>query len=82
MLGKRPVIIHYCIMFYSLYYRVGQTHVTRRTQAHWTMKSELPTQQGFLLWGNRVIVPPSLQQKILQKLLDSDVQISLMKSLG
>ena len=49
---------------------------------YWMRKFELSTQQGCLLWGNRVIVPPSLQQKVLQQLHDSHVGISRMKSLG
>ena len=48
----------------------------------WSRQLELSVQQGCLLWGNRVVVPPSLRQKILQKLHDSHLGISRMKSLG
>ena len=49
---------------------------------HWTRKFELFSQQGCVLWGNRVIIPPSLQQKVIQQLNDSHVGVSHMKSLG
>ena len=28
-------------------------------------RNELTTQQGCILWGTRVVVPPSLQEKVL-----------------
>ena len=48
----------------------------------WSKQLELSAQQGCLLWGNRVVVPPLLRQKILQQLHDSHLGISRMKSLG
>jgi len=47
-----------------------------------TKRNELSTQQGCILWGVRVIVPPSLQKKVLQELHDIHPGISRMKALA
>ena len=47
-----------------------------------TRKEELSTRHGCLLWGARVIVPPSLQEKLLQELHDTHPGISQMKALA
>ena len=47
-----------------------------------TRKDELSTRRGCLIWGARVIVPPSLQQRVLQDLLDTHPGISRMKALA
>ena len=47
-----------------------------------TKRDELSTQQGCILWGARVIVPPSLQEKVLQELHDTHPGISRMKALA
>ena len=47
-----------------------------------TKQDELSTQQGCVLWGTRVIVPPSLQEKVLQGLHDTHPGISRMNSLA
>ena len=47
-----------------------------------TRKDELSTRRGCLIWGARVIVPPSLQQRVLQELLDTHPGISRMKALA
>ena len=41
-----------------------------------TRQDELSTQQVCVLWGARVIVPPSLQDNVLQKLHDTHPGIS------
>ena len=47
-----------------------------------TRQDELSTRHGCLLWGARVIVPPSLQEKVLQELHDTHPGISRMKALA
>ena len=47
-----------------------------------TRQEELSTRHGCLLWGARVIVPPSLQEKLLQELHDTHPGISQMKALA
>ena len=47
-----------------------------------TKRDELSTRQGCILWGARVIVPPSLQEKVLQELHDTHPGISRMKALA
>ena len=45
-------------------------------------RDELTTQQGCILWGTRVVVPPSLQEKVLQELHDNHPGMSRMKALA
>ena len=47
-----------------------------------TRQDELSTRHGCLLWGARVIVPPSFQEKVLQELHDTHPGISRMKALA
>ena len=47
-----------------------------------TRQDELSTRQGCLLWGALVIVPPSLQEKVLQELHETHPGISRMKALA
>ena len=47
-----------------------------------TRQDELNTRHGCLLWGARVIVPPSLQAKVLQELRNTHPVISRMKALA
>ena len=49
---------------------------------YWLRRLELSAQGGCLIWGNRVVVPPSLRQRILLQLHDTHMGISRMKSLG
>ena len=49
---------------------------------YWSRRLELSAQEGCLLWGNRVIVPTTLRQRILLQLHDTHMGISRMKSLG
>ena len=45
--------------------RVGwpQHHSQDELQPYWTKRLELTVEEGCLLWGIRVIVPPTLQDK-------------------
>ena len=43
-------------------------------------RDELTTQQGCILWGTRVVVPSSLQDKVLQELHDTHPGMSRMKA--
>ena len=43
-------------------------------------RDELTTQQGCILWGTRIIVPPLLQKKVLEELHDTHPGISRMKA--
>ena len=45
-------------------------------------QDELTTQQGCVLWGTRVVVPPSLQEKVLHELHETHPGISRMKALS
>ena len=45
-------------------------------------RDELTTQQGCILWGTRVVVPSSLQEKVLQELHDTHPGMSRMKALA
>ena len=43
---------------------------------------ELTTQQGCILWGTHVVVPSSLQDRVLQELNDTQLGICRMKALA
>ena len=45
-------------------------------------REELTVYDGCLLWGRRVVVPPSLQQDVLEELHDARVGIVKMKGLA
>ena len=45
-------------------------------------RDELTTQQGCILWGTRLVVPSSLQEKVLQELHDTHPGMSRMKALA
>ena len=45
-------------------------------------KDQLSVQQGCLLWGSRVVVPPNLRQKILNELHESHPGVVKMKSVA
>ena len=47
-----------------------------------TRKDELSTEDGCMLWGQRVIVPPSLQKDVLQELHVGHPEICRMKVLA
>ena len=61
----------------------GWTTVGDPTFAPFKSKcDELTTQKGCILWGTRVVVPPSLQEKVLQELHDTHPGMSKNESLG
>lgn len=45
-------------------------------------KSELNVHQGCLLWGNRVIIPVCLRERVLQEIHDGHIGIVKMKALS
>ena len=47
----------------------------------WSRRTELSVQEGCLLWGNRVVIPPSLQSGLLLDLHAGHPGVSRMKSL-
>ena len=49
---------------------------------YWYRRTELSTIQGCLLWGNRVVVPETLQQAVVRQLHESHPGIVRMKSIG
>ena len=48
----------------------------------WCRRHELSVQNDVLLWGNRVVIPPQVQRKVLELLHDTHIGISKMKSLA
>ena len=55
---------------------------TDEPKPYWSRWLELSAQGECLMWGNRVVVPPTLRQRILLQLHDTHLGISRMKSLG
>ena len=43
---------------------------------------ELSTEQGCLMWGIRVLVPPTLQDKVLEELHGGHIGVVKMKALA
>ncbi len=43
-------------------------------------RDELTTKQGCVLWGTRVVVPPSLQERVLRELRETHPGFSRMKA--
>ena len=64
--------------------RVGwpQHHSQDELQPYWTKRLELTVEEGCLLWGIRVIIPPTLQDKVLEELHTSHPGISRMKAIA
>ena len=59
-----------------------QHHSQDELQPYWTKRLELTVEEGCLLWGIRVIVPPTLQDKVLEELHASHPGISRMKAIA
>ena len=52
------------------------------TQPYWRRKDELSLEDGCLLWGQRVIVPPRLREKVLSELHETHPGICRTKALA
>ena len=48
----------------------------------WNRKHELSVQDDLLLWGNRVVIPPQAQRKVLEMLHKTHIGMSRMKALA
>ena len=75
---ERPITIQCYLVYYSSCW--PDVCDNDELKPYWSRKLELAAQQGCLTWGNRVVVPPSLQQKILRQLHEIHLGISRMKS--
>ena len=51
-------------------------------QPYFSRSSEITCVQGVLLWGSRVIIPQSLQKRILEELHSDHVGVSKMKAMA
>lgn len=51
-------------------------------KSFYARRNELSTEEGCLLWGNRVVVPPAGQQRVLQELHEAHPGISTMKGIA
>lgn len=51
-------------------------------QPYFIRKGELSIQDGCLLWGNRVVVPPKAKERVVEELHETHPGISRMKSLA
>lgn len=55
---------------------------THQMDTFFTRRTELTVHQGCLLWGNRVIIPMSLQSRLLEELHQGHIGVVKMKSLA
>ncbi|XP_033725336.1 uncharacterized protein K02A2.6-like [Pecten maximus] len=53
-----------------------------KTEAYFTRKTELTVQQGCLLWGIRVRIPPRLRKRVLDELHSGHIGVVKMKALA
>ena len=51
-------------------------------KAFYIRKNELSTEEGCILWGNRVVVPPAGQQIVLKELHEAHPGMSTMKGIA
>ena len=51
-----------------------------RLKAYQSKLAELSVQDGFVLWGGRVVIPKSLQGKILEELHREHLGVAKMKA--
>ena len=51
-------------------------------KAFYTRRNELSTEEGCILWGNRVVVPPAGQQGVLKELHEAHPGMSAMKGIA
>ena len=52
------------------------------TCPYWNRRTELSVENGCVLWGTRVVIPPQGRQKVLQELHEAHPGISRMKALA
>ncbi|KAL5018941.1 hypothetical protein ScPMuIL_004663 [Solemya velum] len=55
---------------------------TKEMEAYFIRRTELVVHQGSLLWGVRVIVPPSLRSRVMEELHQGHIGVVKMKSLA
>ncbi len=67
---------------YSYTLRGRPAHVDGRLKAYQSKLAELSVQDGFVLWGGRVVIPKSLQGKILKELQREHLGVAKMKALA
>ncbi len=56
--------------------------VTTELKPFWTRQAELTLEEDCVLWGMRVIIPQKLQKRMLDKLHQSHVGITRLKSIA
>ena len=56
--------------------------VDKELEPYWSRRNELTIQNGCLMWGIRVVIPPNYREKILQEIHISHSGMSRMKSLA
>lgn len=76
---KDPVLVR--VLDYTL--NGWPNHVTEEgLKPYFQRREELSTDQGCLLWGLRVIIPPVFRQRLLEELHDQHTGMNRMKSLA
>lgn len=82
---KDPLLSHvrHCIMTGTFNEPVGgKEDVCTEFKAYEKRKDELSVQDGCVLWGARIVIPPQGRQKIISELHESHPGISVMKAIS
>ena len=69
-------------MFEILYSKDGLNLLTRGFRPFHSRRSELSVQDGCLLWGSRVVIPPQGRALIMEELHETHPGVSRLKSLA
>jgi hypothetical protein len=51
-------------------------------QPYWNRKDEVSLHEGCLMWGIRVVIPPTLRKRVLEQLHEGHLRIVKMKGLA
>ena len=59
-----------------------QSQCQQQILPFYVCKDELSSQGGCIMWGNRIVIPPLLRQRVLNLLYIRHLGINRMKELG
>ena len=63
-------------------WKEGSISVKEELKQYYLRRDELSTEGGCILWGNRVVIPKTLRERVLVELHEVHMGISCMKSLA
>ena len=70
------------VVDYTLYGWPDFVHMKEEFKAYFRRMNEISVEVGCLIWGNRVIIPPTLQKHVLRELHEDHPGITRAKALA